>query len=106
MYNRDENDTWNAVKFQPKVIPAKGIDKTPKYQFAMLSVVDGESRQLVHVPLTESRAVAEVSGNSGPRPLAETIVLNTPASADQTAAIRLIREAVMTANAAIACDGK
>lgn len=40
------------------------------------------------------------------RKLAETIVLNTPASADQTAAIRLIREAVMTANAAIACDGK
>lgn len=30
----------------------------------------------------------------------------TPRSADQTAAIRKIREAVMTANAAIACDGK
>lgn len=34
------------------------------------------------------------------------IVENTPASADQTAAIRLLREAVMTANAAIALDGK
>jgi hypothetical protein len=34
------------------------------------------------------------------------IVENTPPSADQTAAIRLLREAVMTANAAIALDGK
>jgi hypothetical protein len=38
--------------------------------------------------------------------LAKTILDNSPASADQTAAIRLIREACMTANAAIACDGK
>lgn len=30
----------------------------------------------------------------------------TPPSADQTAAIRQVREAVMTANAAIACGGK
>jgi hypothetical protein len=30
----------------------------------------------------------------------------TPPSADQTAAIRKVREAVMTANAAIACDGQ
>jgi hypothetical protein len=29
----------------------------------------------------------------------------TPPSADQTAAIRKVREAVMTANAAIACKG-
>lgn len=39
------------------------------------------------------------------RHLAETIVLNTPASPDQTAAVRKVREAVMTANAAIACGG-
>jgi hypothetical protein len=38
--------------------------------------------------------------------LAEVIVDNTPASADQTAAIRHLRECVMTANAAIACEGK
>jgi len=30
---------------------------------------------------------------------------NTPESPDQTAALRKIREAVMTANAAIACGG-
>lgn len=35
------------------------------------------------------------------------VVLNeTPASADQTVAIRKIREAVYTANAAIACGGR
>jgi hypothetical protein len=38
--------------------------------------------------------------------LAQTIVDNSPASADQTAAIRLIREACFTANASIACGGK
>lgn len=35
-----------------------------------------------------------------------TIVQNAPPSADRTAAIRKIREAVMTANAAIACGGR
>jgi hypothetical protein len=38
--------------------------------------------------------------------LAEAIFYETPASADQTAAIRKVREAVMTANASIACGGK
>jgi len=38
--------------------------------------------------------------------LATVITENTPMSADQTASIRKIREAVMTANAAIACGGK
>ena len=37
---------------------------------------------------------------------ARVIEAETPASADQTAAIRKVREAVMTANAAIACGGK
>jgi len=37
---------------------------------------------------------------------ARIIADNTPASADQTTAVRKIREAVMTANAAIACGGK
>jgi hypothetical protein len=34
---------------------------------------------------------------------AQVILQNTPAGADQTAAIRKVREAVFTANAAIAC---
>lgn len=37
--------------------------------------------------------------------LAHVIAQNTPACADQSAALRLLREAVMTANAAIACGG-
>ena len=37
--------------------------------------------------------------------LAKVIVENTPASADQSAAIRYARNAVFTANAAIACGG-
>lgn len=37
---------------------------------------------------------------------AEVVMDNTPPSADQTTAIRKIREAVMTANAAIACGGR
>lgn len=36
--------------------------------------------------------------------LAETILRTSAASADQTAAIRKIREAVMTANQGIACE--
>lgn len=35
---------------------------------------------------------------------AKVIVSETPPSADQTAAIRKLRETVMTANAAIACN--
>lgn len=37
---------------------------------------------------------------------AEVIIDNTPSSPDQTAAIRKVREAVMTANAAVALKGK
>lgn len=39
------------------------------------------------------------------RVLAQVIAEETPVCADQTAAIRLVREAVMTANAAIALNG-
>lgn len=38
--------------------------------------------------------------------LATVIAANTPASADQTAALRHLREAVMTANAAVALEGR
>ena len=40
------------------------------------------------------------------RYFAQVLVDNTPPSADQTAAIRKVREAVMTANASIVCRGK
>lgn len=38
------------------------------------------------------------------RAMAQVIVNNTKPSADQTAAIRKLREVVMTANQAIACE--
>jgi hypothetical protein len=38
--------------------------------------------------------------------LAATILKETPPSADQSAAIRKVREAVMTANVSIVCGGK
>ena len=37
---------------------------------------------------------------------AKVIVEETPSSADQTAAVRKVREAVYTANAAVACKGQ
>ena len=40
------------------------------------------------------------------RQLALVIVANTPPGADQAAAIRKLRECVMTANSAIACGGR
>ena len=37
---------------------------------------------------------------------AEVVVANTPQSADQTATVRKIREAVMSENQSIACGGE
>lgn len=42
----------------------------------------------------------------GAKTLAELITELCPASADRTAAIRKLRECVMTANASIVCRGK
>ena len=39
------------------------------------------------------------------RAFAQVIIDNAPPSADRSDAIRKVREAVFTANAAIACDG-
>lgn len=43
---------------------------------------------------------------SAAKDFAKVIIDNTPVGADQAAAIRRLREAVMTANASIACDGR
>lgn len=44
--------------------------------------------------------------NDAAKGLAYAIVANTPASPDQSAALRLVREAAMTAAAAITCGCK
>jgi hypothetical protein len=43
---------------------------------------------------------------SAAKAFAQSIVDNCPAGADQTAALRKVREAVMTANAGVALSGK
>ena len=58
-----------------------------------------------HSPTADDQ-VGYVAIRVASKALAETIVKHTPSSADQSAAIRLLREAVMTANASIACKGQ
>jgi len=59
-----------------------------------------------HPPQNESEKEKYEKLRNGAKAFAEIILATTPPSADQTAAIRKVREAVMTANAAIACDGR
>ena len=58
-----------------------------------------------HAPTPDDK-VAYEKIRSEAKNLARAIIELTPPCADQTAAIRKVREAVMTANAAIALDGK
>lgn len=55
-----------------------------------------------HTPREDDLAKYSVIRNTA-KSLAHVILDNTPPGADQSAAIRLLRECVMTANAAIAC---
>jgi hypothetical protein len=58
-----------------------------------------------HAPTPEQLPQFQAIRDAG-YALAKTIVENSPSSADQTTAIRKIREACFTANAAIACKGQ
>lgn len=58
-----------------------------------------------HAPTAEQQ-VAYGRIRAAGKALAEVIAANAPPSADQTAAIRKVREAVATANAAVACGGQ
>ena len=58
-----------------------------------------------HAPTSEQQE-RYIKIRNAARMFAQLLVDNTPASADQTAAIRKLRECVMTANAAIACGGR
>jgi hypothetical protein len=58
-----------------------------------------------HAP-TEGQPVKYERIRNAGRNLAIVILEETPESADQSAALRKVREAVMTANAAIACNGQ
>ena len=56
-----------------------------------------------HAPTPEQKIKYEAIRNAAKR-LAHVLLDCTPPSADQSAAMRLLRECVMTANAAIACN--
>jgi hypothetical protein len=56
-------------------------------------------------PPTSEQLVGYLAIRDAGLAFARVVVQHTPPSADQTTAIRKIREAVMTANAAIACEG-
>lgn len=58
-----------------------------------------------HAPTAE-QLVSYNDLRTAARVFAELINSHVPDSADKTAAIRKLRECVMTANAAIACGGK
>lgn len=58
-----------------------------------------------HAPTPEQVGKYEAIREAA-KSLASTILAKTPPSADQSAALRLLREAVMTANAAIALGGR
>lgn len=60
---------------------------------------------MYHPPKPEQLVKYEAIRNAA-KNFAEIILDNTPACADQTAAIRKIREATMTANAAVALEGE
>ena len=72
---------------------------------AMISIEEIENWFTYHSP-DEAQQVAYRAIREKAKEMAQVIVNNTPPSADQTAAIRHLRTAVMTANAAIACQGK
>lgn len=57
-----------------------------------------------HSPTTEQLPKYEAI-RDGARQFAKVLVANTPSSADQTTAIRHLREVVMIANASIALNG-
>lgn len=70
---------------------------------AGLTVAEVERLLTFQPPHRDQQARYEVIRNAG-KALGVAIVLNTPASPDQSAAIRKVREAVMTANASIALE--
>ena len=55
-------------------------------------------------PPVEDQPQRYVAIREAARAFAKVLVANTKTSADQTAAIRLLRESVMTANASIALE--
>lgn len=69
-----------------------------------VTVVNVDEVFTYHAPDPEQQKRYELI-RIGARHFARTILDNTPNCADQQAALRLLREAVMTANASVALKG-
>lgn len=72
----------------------------------MITVQQIENWFTHHPPANQQTIDAYQTIRDAGKVLALAIIAHTPPSADQTAAVRKVREAVMTANAAIACGGQ
>ncbi len=59
-----------------------------------------------HHAATPAKLAAYDAIHAAAKHFAEAILVNTPASEDQRTALRLVREATMMANAAVALDGR
>lgn len=59
-----------------------------------------------HHPPTPEKVRHYDAVHAAAKQFAQVILENTPAGSDQNAALRLLREAAMMANAAIALDGR
>jgi len=69
----------------------------------MISTADLENWFTYHAP-REGQPERYLAIREAGKAFAAVVVANTPSSADQTVAVRKIREAVMVANQAIACE--
>ncbi len=77
--------------------------ETPRF---FQSEFDIEHIFTYHAPPSPEEIDSYVALRSAAYEFAKVVVKETPQCADRSAAIRLIREAVMTANAAIALGGR
>jgi hypothetical protein len=69
----------------------------------LITVKDLDNWFTYHAP-TPSQVERYAAIRDQAKAFAQVVLAMTPASADQTVAIRKIRESVMVANAAIACE--
>lgn len=76
-----------------------GVEKVP------IGAEEIENWFTYHTP-NDTQQMSYKAIREAAKTLAQVIVNNTPPSADQSAAIRKVREAVHAANASIACGGK
>lgn len=84
--------------------PAPAVLDDGRRLSIMLTLANVDDVFTYHAPKEGQPARYEAIREAA-KALAKTIIVSTTACADQQAALRLLREAVMTANAAIALDG-